>query len=184
MFYVNFSFNSRRFVLLFRDFFQKNFRFVKILFVASFTKIRFVTSWSFQKIWVERQMKYIHRFQRENFTLIWRFFFNSRIFTSNWRFYLIIRVFRRAIWFKAERLIECQLVSQNSKREICCARNNESSSLRIDREISCWRCAIVTKFVEDDRVSFYSLIVSTSVKFTSFVTMKIKYNVKRISRTQ
>ena len=68
MFYVNFSFNSRRFVLLFRDFSQKNFRFVKIRFVASFTKIRFVVSSSL----------------------------NKKI--SIWRFYLTIRVLRRAIY--------------------------------------------------------------------------------------
>ena len=49
---------------------QKNrllIRFVKIRSVASFTKIRSVTSWFSQRIWIERQMKYIHRFQRKNF---------------------------------------------------------------------------------------------------------------------
>ena len=57
-------------------------RFVKICFVASFTKIRSVTSWFFQRIWIERQVKYIHRLQRKNFTK-WRFSFDSRISTSD-----------------------------------------------------------------------------------------------------
>ena len=86
-------------------------------------------------------------------------FFNySRILTSIFDdFIFLTRVFRRAICFKAERLIECQLISQNSEREICCARNSESSSLRINWKISCWKCAIVTNCF--DFVSFYSLIV-------------------------
>ena len=36
-------------------------------FFIQFTKIRFVTSWFFQKTWIERQMNNIHRFQRKNF---------------------------------------------------------------------------------------------------------------------
>ena len=39
--------------------------------------------------------------------------------------------------------------------------------------------------IDNDFVFFYSLIVTiTNVKFTSLVTMKIKYNVKRMSRKQ
>ena len=57
--------------------------------VASLTKIRSVVSWSISKR------------------------------TSHFDdFILLTRVFRRAICFKAKRLIECQLISQNSKREI------------------------------------------------------------------
>ena len=77
-------------------------------------------------------------------------------FTSNWRFSFISRIFTKlTILFclfayldeqsvSTKRLIECQLVSQNSEREICCAKNSESSSLRINKKISCWKCAIVT----------------------------------------
>ena len=36
-------------------------------FFIQFTKIRSVISWFFQKIWVERQMNNIHRFQKKNF---------------------------------------------------------------------------------------------------------------------
>ena len=39
-------------------------------FFIQFTKIRFVTSWSSQRTWVERQTKYIHRLQRENFFIL------------------------------------------------------------------------------------------------------------------
>ena len=47
-------FHSRRFVLLFRDFFRKNFRFVKFedalcKFFIQLTKIRSVVSWSLSK---------------------------------------------------------------------------------------------------------------------------------------
>ena len=52
-------------------------RFVKIRSVVSLTKIRSVVSWFFRKIWVERQMKYIHRFQRRDLFI----FANSR---ANW----------------------------------------------------------------------------------------------------
>ena len=110
--------------------FSKNFRFVKILSVTSLTKIRSVVSSSFFK----------------------------RTSHSD-DFILFTRVFRRAICFKAKRLIECQLISQNSEREICCARDSESSLLRIDRKISCWRwnrhelnCA------EDDIVANWSIL--------------------------
>ena len=109
-----------------------------------------------------------HRPQRENFVvcLVMRTshsddFLQSRVLLrKSDDFVLLTRVFRRAICFEAEDLIECQLVSQNSEREICCARDSESSSLRIDREISCWRCAIVTNCL--DLVSFYSLIACDS----------------------
>ena len=60
---------------------------------------------------------------------------------------LLTRVFRRAICF-AESLIECQLVSQNSEREILlCWRREDDLVIvtAVDRKISCWRCAIVTK---------------------------------------
>ena len=171
MLYVNFSFNSRRFVLLFRDSFQENFRFVKILFVASFTEIRSVTSWLFQRIWIERQVKYIHRFQRKNFILIWRFSFNSRISTSNWRFYLIIRVFRRAIFAKFDR-ITVNLAEFKTRNRV----------LEIVNHRHCWlkKIALKTSSSQIDRFCFFLLVdrLVTSVKFTSFVTMKIKYNVK------
>ena len=192
-------------------------------FFIQFTKIRFVISWSSQRIWIENQMKYIHRFQRENFKLtifFWLayfyewfddFFLNIRVslramkilfifafFTNNWRFSLISRISTN-VWrfyffllaYLDEQSVSKQKIWSNvnyfrkiQNEKSCCAKNNESSSLRVDREISCWKYAIVTKFVENDRVSFYSLIVSTSVNFTSFVTMKIKYNVKRMSRKQ
>ena len=54
-------------------------------FFIQFTKIRFVTPWFSQRTWIESQMKYIHRFQRKNFTH-WRFSFDSRISTSDLRF--------------------------------------------------------------------------------------------------
>ena len=34
-------------------------------FFIQFTKIRFVISWLFQKIWIERQVNSIHRFQKK-----------------------------------------------------------------------------------------------------------------------
>ena len=49
---------------------------------------------------------------------------------------LITRVLRRAICFKAKDLIKCELISQNSKREICCVEDVKmisSSSLLIER---------------------------------------------------
>ena len=73
-----------------------------------------------------------------------------------WRFYLTIRVSRRAIHKAKFDRITVSLV--NSVREICCVRDNESSSLRIDKKIalktsssqidwfSCWKCAIVTNW--------------------------------------
>ena len=36
-------------------------------FFIQLTKVRSVTSWFFQRIWIERQMNNIHRSQRENF---------------------------------------------------------------------------------------------------------------------
>ena len=70
-------FHSRKFVLLFRDSFRENFRFVdlKMFYVnfIQFTKIRFVVSW---------------------------FLFKKTF----WRFYLIIRVFRRTIFAKFDRM--------------------------------------------------------------------------------
>ena len=103
------------------------------------------------------------RFLYEQLTI---FFWFAYFYEHIWRFYLIIRVFRRAICFKTKRLIECQLISQNSKREICCVENNESS-LRIDEncvenvivanwKISCWKC---NRHELNNRVSFYSLIL-------------------------
>ena len=114
-------------------------RFVKILLVISFTKTScFVIS------------------QQENFTL-WRFYFkHSRISTSDEDFvstrvsllvtddFLFIRVFLRAIWrsnFAYSRISTSNLFRRkfdrtiinlaNSVREICCARDSESSSLRL-----------------------------------------------------
>ena len=157
------------------------------------------------------KVKYNHRFQKENFKR-WRFSFDLRIFTndlkiSNRRFSLNIRVFLRTYltilfylfayfdeqFVSTKRLNECQLISQNSKRKICCAKNNESSSLRLIKKFRAEN-KIVTNWIvlktkssqiDNDFVFFYSLIVTiTNVKFTSFVTMKIKYNVKRMFRKQ
>ena len=64
-------------------------------FFIQFTKIRFVISWFFQKIWIENQMNNIYRFQKkishvDDFLLIRvflrmirRFFFDLRIFTND-----------------------------------------------------------------------------------------------------
>ena len=75
---------------------QENFRFVKMLYVnSSLCSHRFSMSLRervfqqenfrlfFRRIWIVRQVKYIHRLQRQNFTL-WRSYFTySRISTSN-----------------------------------------------------------------------------------------------------
>ena len=151
-------------------------------FFIQFTKIRLVTSWLFRKTWIENQVKYIHRFQRKNFTF-WRFSFDSRIFTSDstiffwfayfykwsddfllicvflqmiWRFFLTIRVFLRAIIAEFDRIT---INFVNFVREICCAENVKmisSSSRRIDKKISCWK---KNRHELNDRVSFYSLIL-------------------------
>ena len=102
---------------------------------------------------------------RVSLRMIRRFSFeHSRIFTSDKNFVYIrflyeqLTIFFNFAYFyerltilfflfayfdeqsvSTENLIECQLISQNSKREICCAKNNESSSLRIDKKISCWK---------------------------------------------
>ena len=123
----------------------------------------------------------------------WRFSLISRIFTSVWRFYFAYsRISTSNSLVEAERLIECQLISQNSKREICCAKNNESSSLRLiekfraENEIVTSWIALKTSSSQIDRFCFFLLAdrLIASVKFISFVTMKIKYNVKRMSRKQ
>ena len=153
------------------------------------------------------KMKCNHRFQKKNFKLtifFWLAYFYewfddfllTRVSLRNWRFYFVYsRISTSNSLVEAKRFVECQLISQNSKREICCAKDNESSSLRLMRKFRAEN-EIVTKLIEEfvlkmcnrhelnDFVSFYSLIVATSVKFTSFVTMKIKYNVKRMSRKQ
>ena len=161
---------------------RRDFRFVKIRSVASLTKIRSVASWflsrelSFREdssCYFTHEDVMLHDLSQENFTL-WRSYFTySRISTSN-------------SLVEAERLIECQLVSQNSEREICCARDSESSSLRLierfraeDEIVTSW-IALKTTSSQIDRSCFFLLVdrFVTSVKFTSFVTMKIKYNVK------
>ena len=106
--------HSRKFVLWFRDFFRENFRFVDL-------KVLYVNFIQFTKI---------------RFVVSWSL--SKKIF---WRFYLITRVFRRAIFAEFDRII---VNFVNSVREICCVRDSESSSLRIEK-ISCWKCAIVTK---------------------------------------
>ena len=87
--------------------------------------------------------------------------------------------------FKTKKLKKYQLILQNSKRKIYCAKNNKSSSLLIKLKISCWKCAIVTKLFT---ILFFFIrwlfAMITNVKFTSFVTIKIKYNVKRVFKKQ
>ena len=115
------------------------------------------------------------------------FFLNTRVFlrtmkilfllasfTSKWRFFLISRIFTRlTILFRLfayfdeqftrdKKFDECQLISQNSKREICCAKSSESSSLRLikdfvlkmcDRhELNCAENEIVTNWM----IAFFS----------------------------
>ena len=118
----------------------------------------------------------LHDFFRENFRFVdmkmlyVNFSFNSRRRHASWflskrtshfdDLILLTRVFRRAICFKAKDLIECQLVSQSSEREILlCWRREDDLVIvtAVDREISCWKWAIVTNCL--DLVSFYSLIV-------------------------
>ena len=160
---------------------------------SSLTQIHDHSRWFTMRI---VKVRCIHRLQRQNFTL-WRFYFDSRISTNDLTiffnysristsisddFILLTRVFRWAICFKAEDLIECQLVSQNSEREICCVEDVKmisSSSLLIERFRA--EDEIVTNW---QRSCFFLLADFASVKFTSLVTMKIKYNVRRMSRKQ
>ena len=163
-------FHSRRFVLWLRDFLKEFELNVKwntfIVFkekTSSLTQIHDHFRWfTIRQI----KMKCNHRFQRKNFfihadsrsfslTHVVDDFFLTRVFLRVIDdFVLLIRVFRRAICF-AKSFAECQLVSQNSEREICCAKDNESSSLRIDKKISCWKCAIVTNW---QRFCFFLLV--------------------------
>ena len=79
----------------------------------------------------------------------------------NWRFYFAYSRIPTSNSLETESLNECQLVSQNSKRKICCARNSESSSLRIDKMISCWKwnrhelIALKTSSSQIDRSRFF-----------------------------
>ena len=113
---------------------------MKIRLVASFTKIRFVVSWLFQKTWIVSQVKYIHRFQRKNFTF-WRFYFTySRISTNN--------LFRS----KAFDRMSINFAKFRTRNLLCCRREDDFviviadwKILRWKRhrrkliEISCWR---------------------------------------------
>ena len=101
---------------------RENFRFVKIRSVASFTKIRSVASWLFSRElsfrWSEDALcKFFIQFTKIRSVASWSLSKRTSHFGD---LILLTRVFRRAICFKAERLIECQLISQNSKREIAC----------------------------------------------------------------
>ena len=103
-------------------------------------------------------------FQQENlsYRLSWRILDNFIVFKERtsliWRFYFIYSRISTSNLLEDREFERCQLISQNSGREICCVRENESSSLLIKLKISCWRCAIVTNWDLRDFVSFYSLI--------------------------
>ena len=126
MLYVNSSFNSRKFVLWLRDFSQENFRFVKILLVTSLMKT---------SCFMISQQEDDRLSLKKNFDLTILFFLLAYFDEQS---------------TQIERLIECQLISQNSEREICCARDSESPSLRLIKRIAlktsssqvemCWRC--------------------------------------------
>ena len=76
------------------------------------------------------KVKYIHRLQRQNF-IFWRFSLISRIFTSDLTILFCLFAYFDEQSVSTKSLIECQLFSRNSKREICYARDSESSSLRL-----------------------------------------------------
>ena len=100
---------------------------------------------------------YEHRLSRhKNFTL--------------WRFYLTIRVFRRAIFAEFDRIT---VNFANFVREICCAKDSKSSSLLINEVV------LKTTSSQIERSCFFLLADFASVNFTSLVSMKIKYNVRK-----
>ena len=205
MLYVNSSFNSRRFVLWFRDFFKEFELNVKwTAFIALKEKIYSLTQIHDHSRWFTMRIvkvKCIHRFQKENF-IRWRFSFDLRISTNDSTiffnysristsifddFILFIRVSRRAICFdKAFERMSISLAKLKARNLLC--KRQWIIVIAIDRKISCWRwnrhelnCAedeIVTNWSILFLSTRWSLKLVASVKFTSLVTMKIKYNVK------
>ena len=146
----------------------------------SFSQIHDHSRWFTMRI-----VNSIHRLQRQNFNLtifFWLAYFYERFDD----FILSIRVFRRAICF--DRKFDRMSISlANSVREICCVRDNESSSLRIEKnfvlkmynrhELNCVEDEIVTNWQRSCFFLFVDRLIA-SVKFTSLVTIKIKYYVK------
>ena len=94
---------------------------------------------------------------------------------------LLTRVSRRAIYSRQGVWRVSVSLAELRARDRC-AVGSESSSLQL---IGRFRAGGVrSSRIDNGLVSFYSLVVATSVKFTSLVTMEIKYNVRRMSRKQ
>ena len=156
---------------------KKDFRFVKIRFVVSFTKIRFVVSWFFSRKfsfrWFENALcKFFIQFTKIRFVVSWFFFKKISHFDD---FILFIRVSRRAIYSK-QKVWRMSINFAKFKTKKRCVVNNELSSLQLIKRFRVEN--VRSSRIDNDFVFFYSLIVATNVKFTLFVTMKIKYNVK------
>ena len=133
---------------------------------SSLTQIHDHFRWFTMRI---MKVRCIHRLQRQNFVVCL-----SRRTWSIWQFYLITRVFRRAIFAEFNRII---VSLANSVREIVL------KTWRWSRHRHCWKKDFVLKMKSSriERSCFFLLVdqLIANVKFTSFVTMKIKYNVRR-----
>ena len=190
MLYVNSSFNSRKFVLWLRDSFKELELNVKWnTFIVFKGRTSHVDDFLLTRVFLRVVGDFL--LTRVSLRVIRRFSLITRV---SLRAYLAIlfcllayldEQFTRDREFDRMSISLAELRTRNravleawrwSRHRHCNWKRNCAEDVVVANwRISCWRW---DRHELNRRVSFYSLTMLASVKFTSFVTMKIKYNVR------